>query len=194
MKIFPVYMNCLMKSYPLVGSPDISIDERAYQRQLVMSMDVADSQAFFYPRLIPVHNIDVNSDVMPSAVRCSEERLSEGGIFLLENGKHMFLWMGLACPPEAIQSLFNVPSFAHINTEATTLLDLDNPYSKKLRSIIDNIHRQRPHSMKLMIVKQKDKPEMIFRQFLVEDKGLYGGASYVDFLCYVHKEIRQLLT
>ncbi|KAK6494003.1 protein transport protein Sec24D-like isoform X1 [Huso huso] len=194
MKIFPVYMNCLMKSYPLVGSPDISIDERAYQRQLVMSMDVADSQAFFYPRLIPVHNIDVNSDVMPSAVRCSEERLSEGGIFLLENGKHMFLWLGLACPPEAIQSLFNVPSFAHINTEATTLLELDNPYSKKIRSIIDDIHRQRPHSMKLMIVKQKDKPEMIFRQFLVEDKSLYGGASYMDFLCYVHKEIRQLLT
>ncbi|XP_041075978.1 protein transport protein Sec24D-like isoform X2 [Polyodon spathula] len=194
MKVFPVYMNCLMKSYPLVGSPEISIDERAYQRQLVMSMDVADSQAFFYPRLIPVHNIDVNSDVMPSAVRCSEERLSEGGIFLLENGKHMFLWLGLTSPPEAIQSIFNVPSFAHINTEATTLLELDNPYSKKLRSIIDNIHRQRPHSMKLMIVKQKDKPEMIFRQFLVEDKGLYGGASYMDFLCYVHKEIRQLLT
>ncbi|MGH0139439.1 UNVERIFIED_CONTAM: hypothetical protein FKN15_070271 [Acipenser sinensis] len=194
MKIFPVYMNCLMKSYPLVGNPDISIDERAYQRQLVMSMDVADSQAFFYPRLIPIHNIDVNSDVMPSAVRCSEERLSEGGIFLLENGKHMFLWLGLACPPEAIQSLFNVPSFAHINTEATTLLELDNPYSKKIRSLIDEIHCQRPHSMKLMIVKQKDKPEMIFRQFLVEDKGLYGGASYMDFLCYVHKEIRQLLT
>ncbi|MGH0161442.1 UNVERIFIED_CONTAM: hypothetical protein FKN15_041201 [Acipenser sinensis] len=194
MKIFPVYMNCLMKSYPLVSKPDISIDERAYQRQLVISMDVADSQAFFYPRLIPVHNIDVNSDVMPSAVRCSEERLSEGGIFLLENGKHMFLWLGLASPPEAIQSIFNVPSFAHINTEATTLLELDNPYSKKLRSIIDNIRRQRPHSMKLMIVKQKDKPEMIFRQFLVEDKDLYGGASYMDFLCYVHKEIRQLLT
>ncbi|KAK1175018.1 protein transport protein Sec24D-like [Acipenser oxyrinchus oxyrinchus] len=194
MKIFPVYMNCLMKSYPLVGTPEISIDERAYQRQLVMSMDVADSQAFFYPRLIPVHNIDVNSDVVPSAVRCSEERLSEGGIFLLENGKHMFLWLGLASPPEAIQSIFNVPSFAHINTEATTLLKLDNPYSKKLRSIIDNIRRQRPHSMKLVIVKQKDKPEMIFRQFLVEDKGLYGGASYMDFLCYVHKEIRQLLT
>lgn len=46
----------------------------------------------------------------------------------------------------------------------------------------------------LQIVRQKDKPEMLFRQFLVEDKGLYGGASYMDFLCYVHREIRQLLT
>lgn len=46
----------------------------------------------------------------------------------------------------------------------------------------------------LQIVRQRDKPEMLFRQFLVEDKGLHGGASYMDFLCYVHREIRQLLT
>uniref|UniRef100_A0A671LTX4 Protein transport protein Sec24D-like n=1 Tax=Sinocyclocheilus anshuiensis TaxID=1608454 RepID=A0A671LTX4_9TELE len=47
---------------------------------------------------------------------------------------------------------------------------------------------------RLLIVKQKDQSEMLFRQHLVEDKGLHGGASYMDFLCYVHREIRQLLT
>lgn len=51
-----------------------------------------------------------------------------------------------------------------------------------------------PSPPQLHIVRQKDKPEMVFRQFLVEDKGLHGGASYMDFLCYVHREIRQLLT
>lgn len=45
----------------------------------------------------------------------------------------------------------------------------------------------------LVIVKQREQPEMVFRQFLVEDKGLHGGSSYVDFLCCVHKEICQLL-
>lgn len=49
-------------------------------------------------------------------------------------------------------------------------------------------------SAQLQIVRQKDKPEMSFRQFLVEDKGLHGGASYMDFLCYIHREVRQLLT
>lgn len=47
--------------------------------------------------------------------------------------------------------------------------------------------------MKLIVVKQREQREMAFRQFLVEDKGLYGGSSYVDFLCCVHKEICQLL-
>ncbi|KAG2466653.1 SC24D protein, partial [Polypterus senegalus] len=194
MKVLPVYMNCLLKSSALVGNTEIATDERAYQRQLVLSMDVAESQAFFYPRIIPLHNMDVNSDLLPTSVRCSEERLTNGGIYLLENGRNMFLWLGLASPPEIIQGVFNVPSFAHINSEVTTLPVIDNPYSRKLRSIIDTVSHQRPYSMKLTLVKQKEKAELSFRQFLVEDKGLYGGASYMDFLCHVYKEIRQLLT
>ncbi|XP_078532069.1 protein transport protein Sec24D [Lissotriton helveticus] len=194
MKVLPVYMNCLLKNYVLIGSPDISTDERTFQRQLVMSMDVADTQLFLYPQFIPIHNMDVNSEAVPSAVRCSEDRLSEGGVFLLANGLNLFLWLGVSSPPEVIQGIFNVPSFAHISPEAAFLPDVDSPYSKKLRSIVERIQLKQPYSMKLLIVKQRDKPEMIFRQFLVEDKGMHGGASYMDFLCCVHKEIRQLLT
>lgn len=46
----------------------------------------------------------------------------------------------------------------------------------------------------LMLVKQEDRSELIFRHFLMEDKNASGGASYVDFLCHMHKEIRQLLS
>ncbi|XP_059932970.1 protein transport protein Sec24D-like isoform X2 [Gadus macrocephalus] len=74
------------------------------------------------------------------------------------------------------------------------LPELDSPQSRKVRAIVSSLMQQRPNSMKLQIVRPKDKLEVLFRQFLVEDKGLYGGASYMDFLCYVHREIRTLLT
>ncbi|XP_068136686.1 protein transport protein Sec24D [Hyperolius riggenbachi] len=194
MKVLPVYMNCLLKNEILVGSPEIATDERAFQRQLLMSMDVASSQLFFYPLLIPLHTMDIKTDGIPSAVRCSEERLSDSGIFLLANGISMFLWLGVSSPPEFIQGIFNVPSYAHIAPEATSLPQLDSLYSKKLRKIMEFIQSKSSFSMKMVLVKQKDKTEMAFRQLLVEDKGLLGGASYMDFLCCVHKEIRQLLT
>ncbi|MEE6461698.1 hypothetical protein FKM82_001378 [Ascaphus truei] len=194
MKVLPVYMNCLLKNEVLVGNSEIPTDERTFQRQLVMSMDVASSQLFFYPQLLPIHDMDIKSDTIPAAVRSSEERLSEGGIFLLANGINLFLWLGVSSPPEFIQGIFNVPSFAHITAEATSLPEVDSPYSKKLRSIMEQIQNKCSYSMKLIIVKQRDKAEMSFRQLLVEDKGLLGGASYMDFLCCIHKEIRQLLT
>ncbi|KAM9400219.1 protein transport protein Sec24D-like isoform 1-T2 [Salvelinus alpinus] len=194
MKVFPVYLNSLLKTGPLVGSAELSTDDRAHQRLSTTAMGVEDTQLLLYPRLIPLHNMDVASDVVPTPVRCSEERLTDAGMFLLENGCSLFLWLGQACPPEMIQSIFNVPSLAHVPVDLRSLPELDNPQSKKLRSIVDSLLDQRPSSMKLMIVKQKDQSEIMFRQHLVEDKGLHGGASYMDFLCYVHREIRQVLT
>ena len=49
-------------------------------------------------------------------------------------------------------------------------------------------------SFQLTIVRQRDKLEPWFNHFLVEDKGINGSASYVDFLCHIHKEIRNLLS
>ncbi|XP_052417656.1 protein transport protein Sec24D [Carassius gibelio] len=195
MKVFPVYMNSLLKSPTLVGSTELSTDDRAFHRFLVNAMGVEETQVLLYPRLIPLHTMDVSSDAIPAPVRCSEERLCESGIFLLENGLYMFLWLGQACPPDLIQNLFNVPSLGHLSSEGPTSLPvLDNAHSRKIHSIISSISQRRATSMKLLIVKQKDRLEMLFRQHLVEDKGLHGGASYMDFLCYVHREIRQLLT
>uniref|UniRef100_A0AAX7U156 SEC24 homolog D, COPII coat complex component n=1 Tax=Astatotilapia calliptera TaxID=8154 RepID=A0AAX7U156_ASTCA len=202
MKVFPVYMNSLMKTAPLVGSTELSTDDRAHQRLSVMAMGVEDTQLLLYPRLIPLVGNKNTLRLPATPVRCSEERLTDSGIFLLENGQSMFLWLGQASSPDLIQSLFNLPSLAHLQGHMVSihfitlcaLPELDNPLSRKVRSIISGLLEKRSNSMKLQIVRQKDKPEMLFRQFLVEDKGLHGGASYMDFLCYVHREIRQLLT
>ncbi|KAJ8008271.1 hypothetical protein DPEC_G00103070 [Dallia pectoralis] len=194
MKVFPVYMNSLMKTAPLVGSAELCTDDRAHQRLSVMAMGVEETQLLLYPRLVPLHNMDGTGDTLPAPVRCSEERLAEAGMFLLENGHFLFLWLGPACPPELVQNIFNVPSLAHMPSDLSSLPVLDNPQSKKLRSNIEDLLAQRPKSMKLQIVKPKDQSGMLFRQLLVEDKGLHGGTSYMDFLCYVHREIRNLLT
>lgn len=54
MKVFPVYMNSLMKTAPLVASTELSTDDRAHQRLSVMGMGVEDTQLLLYPRLIPL--------------------------------------------------------------------------------------------------------------------------------------------
>ncbi|KAM9835406.1 protein transport protein Sec24D isoform X2 [Syngnathus typhle] len=194
MKVFPVYINSLMKTPPLTGSTELATDERAHQRLALMAMAVEDSQLLLYPRLTSLHYMDVSNEVPPAPTRCSEERLTDDGVFLLENGHVLFLWLGQASPPDVIQGLFNVPSLAHLQAHVCALPELDNPLSKKVRAIVNDLLEKRPRSMKLQIVRQKDRPEMMFRQFLVEDKGLHGGTSYMDFLCHVHREIRQLLT
>ncbi|NXU04562.1 SC24C protein, partial [Buphagus erythrorhynchus] len=194
MKLLPVYLNCVLKSDVLQPGPEVTTDDRAYIRQLVTSMDVAETNVFFYPRLLPLTKADVDSDSLPAAIRNSEERLSKGDIYLLENGLNIFVWVGVSVQQSLIQNLFGVSSFSQISNALSTLPVLENPFSKKVRSIVDMLQGQRSRYMKLIVVKQEDKLEMLFKHFLVEDKSLTGGASYVDFLCHMHKEIRQLLS
>lgn len=54
MKVFPVYVNSLMKTGPLVGSADLCTDERARQRLALMAMGVEETQLLLYPRLVPL--------------------------------------------------------------------------------------------------------------------------------------------
>lgn len=54
MKVFPIYMNSLMKTAPLVGSTELSTDDRAHHRLVVMAMGVEETQLLLYPRLIPL--------------------------------------------------------------------------------------------------------------------------------------------
>uniref|UniRef100_A0A452U7Y8 SEC24 homolog C, COPII coat complex component n=1 Tax=Ursus maritimus TaxID=29073 RepID=A0A452U7Y8_URSMA len=188
MKLLPVYLNCVLKSDVLQPGAEVTTDDRAYVRQLVTSMDVAETNVFFYPRLLPLVGIIGGSEGLILSV------LSNGDIYLLENGLNLFLWVGASVQQGVVQSLFSVSSFSQITSGLSVLPVLDNPLSKKVRGLIDSLRAQRSRYMKLIVVKQEDKLEMLFKHFLVEDKSLSGGASYVDFLCHMHKEIRQLLS
>ncbi|KAG9485207.1 hypothetical protein GDO78_008344, partial [Eleutherodactylus coqui] len=115
MKLLPVYLNCILKSDVLQPGPEVTIDDRAYVRQLVSAMDVADTNVFFYPRLLPFSKVDPASDSLPVAIRTSEERLSKGDIYLLENGLNLFIWVGANVQQALIQNLFGVSSFSQID-------------------------------------------------------------------------------
>uniref|UniRef100_A0A8C9T7S7 SEC24 homolog C, COPII coat complex component n=1 Tax=Scleropages formosus TaxID=113540 RepID=A0A8C9T7S7_SCLFO len=115
MKLLPVYLNCVLKSDVLQPSAELSLDDRAYLRQLVSCMDVAESHVFFYPRLLPLQKLDVEGDALPVAMRDSEERLSRAGLYLLENGLNLFLWVGSAIPQDLLHNVFGTASFSQID-------------------------------------------------------------------------------
>ncbi|KAL3875828.1 hypothetical protein ACJMK2_033741 [Sinanodonta woodiana] len=193
MKLLPLYANCVIKNDGIQGGTDISTDDRSYLMHMISSMDVKSSCVFFYPRLLPIHNLDPHSVEFPAAIRCSSERLQDDGVYILENGISMFMWIGHNVDPAWVKEVFGVQSAAQIDIDKCRLMDLDNPTSQRVRDLIKRIRSERHRYMKLTVVRQRDNLEPWFNHFLVEDKGLAGSASYVDFLCHIHKEIRNLL-
>ncbi|GFY38881.1 protein transport protein Sec24C [Trichonephila inaurata madagascariensis] len=196
MKLLPLYINCLIKCDALSGGQEISTDCRSFIMLTALNMDVSSSAVYLYPRLLPLHDFKPKTEYfeLPTAIRCSLERLKDNGVYLIENGLNMFLWIGMNVDSEWIQSVFGVPTTARIDVDKTHLLELNTLFSKTVRDIINHIQSERQRNMKLYIVRQGDKLELLFRQLLVEDRTTEGSTSYVDFLCHLHKEIRTLLS
>ncbi|XP_071455652.1 protein transport protein Sec24C [Hetaerina americana] len=195
MKLLPLYANCLIKSDALSGGSDLTIDDRSFVMQAVMLMDVPSSVVYFYPRLIPLHDLisDPNGSELPQPMRCLAEKMRDDGVYVLENGIHMFLWIGLNVGVQWVRDVFGAQSAAQIDIDRTSLPQLDNPLSRRISTVIEEIRSQRHRRMRLTLVRQRDKLEIVFKHFLVEDRGNDGSPSYVDFLCHMHKEIRELL-
>merc|ERR1712126_555715 len=205
MKLLPLYTNCLLKSDALSGGADVGCDDRAFLMNTISSMDIGATVAFFYPRLLPLHDISTAEEHVtdiPGPIRCTIEKVNENGVYLLDNGIYLFLYVGLAAEPSFIQDVFGVSTAAQINVEMPHLEERDNPTSQKIRKVIETVRKQRTRQyMRLVIVRQRDKLDILFRHYLCEDRAGQGTSasgsdsnfSYVDFLCHMHKEIRALL-
>uniref|UniRef100_A0A7G3B8S8 Putative vesicle coat complex copii subunit sec24/subunit sfb2 n=1 Tax=Lutzomyia longipalpis TaxID=7200 RepID=A0A7G3B8S8_LUTLO len=194
MKLLPLYTSCLLKNDAFSGGSDMTVDDRSFVMQLVSTMDLPTSVSYFYPRLIPIHDIDPNGTDIPDSIRCTAEKIMEDGAYILENGVYMFLWLGMGLSPEFTQGVFGVASVQQIDAERSNLPTLDHPLSQRVRNIVETLQANKQRNMRITIIRQRDKLESVMRHFLVEDRGTDGTASYVDFLCHLHKEIRTLLS
>lgn len=61
----------------------MTVDDRTFVMEAVNIMDIPSSVVYFYPRLIPVHDIDPTSNDIPQPVRCSVEKMKDDGAYLL---------------------------------------------------------------------------------------------------------------
>jgi len=196
MKLLPVYVNCLLKSDALAGGQELSIDDRSWLMLSLLSMTVEATVPFFYPSVFPVHDLSLDEDQLePVPIRASIERLADNGAYLVENGLSLFLYVGLSVDQAWIKDVFGVDSVQQMDVERSHLPWLENENSSRLNKLIEYIRDKRGRHMRLSVVRQRDpKLEAWFRHHLSEDKGTFNQApSYVDYLCQIHKEIRNLL-
>lgn len=175
MKLLPLYVSCLMKNDAISGGSDMTCDDRSYAMQFVLIMDLPMSVSYFYPRLIPIHDVDVQDTNVPAPIRTTLEKMSDDGAYILENGMHMFVWLGLMLAPEFTQSVFGAPSSQQIDTDRCGIPIFDNPLSERIRGIIDSIQSERPRCMR---VSYKAKHIVLNIEFLCNyDCSGYAGPS-----------------
>ncbi|XP_011005678.1 PREDICTED: protein transport protein Sec24-like At4g32640 [Populus euphratica] len=190
LKLLPLYTLALIKSTGL--KLDGRIDDRSFWINYVSSVSTPLAIPLVHPRMIAIHDLDSQEAIgslIPPALPLSSEYVNDNGVYLLENGLDVSIYIGNSVNPDILQKLFGISSVAEIPTQYV-LEQYDNPLSKKLNDVMNEIRRQRCSFLRLKLCKKGDPSGMSFFSYLVEDKVPAGALSYVEFLVQVHRQIQ----
>lgn len=188
LQLLPLYSMSLQKNLALRGGADVRTDERAFFQNLLLNMDIEESKVFIYPRMFSIHDmpldagtpVDNAEDIptaglarirLPSILNLCHERLTSEGLFLLENGYDLFLWIGRNVSPAILDTLFGVSSLDGIDLSQLHIHPDNSDFSYRVNSIILALRSERSRYLQLHFIKEGDGyAEAFFSRFLVEDR------------------------
>lgn len=188
LKLLPLYTLALIKSIGL--RTDARIDDQSFWINYVFPLSTQLAIPLVYPRMISIHDLNSKETdgVIPPAIPLCSEHVSDDGIYLLENGEDCLVYIGNSVDPDIMGKLFGISSVDEIPSQFV-LQQYDNPLSKKLNEIVNEIRSQRCNYLRLRLCKKGDPSGMLFFSYMVEDKSPHG-LSYVEFLVHVHRQIQ----
>lgn len=178
------------------------MDYRVSVANSLVSAPIDTLPTLLYPRLWALHHLSAEQDssdpsrYYPPCLRLSQDLIEQHGVYLLENGKRIIIWVGPQVDPALLENVFGVSQLAAISPNSRTLPDLSNDLSRRVRTLIAKLHHQRPHHhLSLSILRSGIDPwEPEWRLLLAEDSYPPGQIpSYIDYLCRAHGQIQQEL-
>lgn len=105
--------------------------------------------------LSPTHHdraFHPQSTGLPAALRTSYDKLHPEGVFLLENGIQMFVWVGSNTPSSWLMDVFGVAAPHQLDPVMAELPEIDNPHSRRVRDIVSTVRAQRKRHVRVSVL------------------------------------------
>jgi protein transport protein SEC24 len=196
LKLLPVYFLGLLKTPAFKAGTDIPIDVRISAFNYLTRIPCHNTVTYCYPNLYPLHEMgepwmdnDRSLYCLPKPLNLSAGKVHQDGMYLLHDTQSTYLWIGKKCPSELLKNVFGRESWEDIAPDTMVVPDLETSVGKRIFEILNEINKNLSTKGKLIIAKAGFPTETQFFVRLIEDRSV-GTSSYVDYLCYIHKEIQ----
>lgn len=152
LSLLPLLVLGLLRNRGLRMGTQIPSDVRAYNHTLLTTLPPQRLVPLLLPVLYSLHNMPADAGlldmttqtlVMPPRLSLSSERFERHGLYLIEDGMTVFLWLGRAAVPALTMDVFGAPDYAALRSGPIELPVLDNAMSRRVRAIVERVATQR---------------------------------------------------
>ncbi|VDB88711.1 unnamed protein product [Peniophora sp. CBMAI 1063] len=170
MKMLPLLILGLLKNVGIRQSAQIPSDLRAYAQCLLTSLPAEMLIPYIHPMFYALHSMspeagtigEHGTTIMPTPLPLTTERLERHGLYLIEDGQTLFLFVGRDAVPQLIQDVFDLPNYEALRGGKTTLPLLDNDFSRRVNAVLAKTREMRhgPYYAHLYVVKEDGEPPL----------------------------------
>jgi protein transport protein SEC24 len=169
MALLPLLILCLLKHVGLRASSSIPSDMRAYAQALLTTLPAQLLVPYLHPNFYSLHNMPADAGtegehgfVMPPKLNLTSEHLEPHGLFLIENGMEIILFLGRGAVDRLCLDVFGAPNYAQLRAGKITLPELDNSMNKRVNAIIARIRSMRrgPYRQHVQLAKEDAEPAL----------------------------------
>jgi protein transport protein SEC24 len=227
MQLLPLFVMCMFKSSILrsgipervAGTSTVRMtpsgDERAQSIYYMSNAQPATSLMMVNPLVLSVieayESEAGDGDWVPSQVDlrfgcvqlprptpASVESLRDDGVYLVDNGIRVYLYLGRLVPPETRDALLRVSRSGGTHDASPPIRQLLDRLLWQLHVNVSAVHGAdsdiRPTAPPLVYILQQEEHKGLMEQdvlnLMVED-AMASEPDYVDFLCTVHRRVRE---
>ncbi|PKI85830.1 Sec24p [Malassezia vespertilionis] len=201
LETLPLLALGVLRTSALRLSTQLSPDQRAYSNTLLTTLPMERLGPYLVPCFYSLHNMPPEAGkldpatqllVMPPRQNLSSERVERHGLYLIDNGMDIVLWLGRSAVPQLTVDVFGAPDYASMQSGAIALPALDNDMSKRVHAIVQHIQSAR-HGVYLptvYLVKEDGDAAMRLAALglLVEDR-FEQTAGYQQFLTQLRDKV-----
>lgn len=192
LQFLPLYVMGMLKSPAFRATSDLTADYRSYVWARLETLNVTQVASHYCARLLSLHNMEEHIGILnengcislPVALNLTSEVMTQDGVYLLEDGECMFMWIGRAVDTLFLMSVFGLSSVGEVDSNVSEdfFLTRNDILATKIHNIVKQIRteHQTPF-LQLHIVRQGDALENRFFASLIEDRTL-GQSTYAEFL------------
>ena len=184
----------LLKSPMLRGSSkDVSADDRSAAIFDTLSLSLSRLLLLLYPRMFNLqeysnHANDGAHISLPQQKALTMGSLLSEGIFLLDNGRMILLWVGKDVSSTIMTDLFgdSASNRSRLILKSENTSDAGSPTLKALTGLIEHIRNDAKSTIPLYVIPQGEAIEAFILPFLIEDRAA-GSQGYGDFIGMLHR-------
>ncbi|CDZ97805.1 cpii coat sec24 protein [Phaffia rhodozyma] len=169
LRFLPLILLGLLKNVGIRESNQIPPDMRSYAQALLSTMPTQLLIPYLHPKFYALHTmsdeagtVGENGVILPETLNLTSERLERHGLFLIEDGQNIFLYIGRDAVPQLVQDVFDAPTYQELRGGKTTLPLLENQFSQRVNAIINTTREMRrsPYRPHLYVVKEDGEPAL----------------------------------